>query len=223
MSWVSTPRAGYAVGDPGLFSFLGKVAGAVVGSIPGVSTVAKVAGTLVNAITNKRPAPAGPAMAMPVSALGGFGRALTAQPRGPLLPAPIAMPGGAIVRADSVKVQTGSKIGPGGSLFTGPSTTTFYGPQTTPGAPTGSQVCGDGRVRATHSNKSGYHLKDGTYVAPGSRCVANRRRNPLNPRALSRAMSRVAGAQKAVRSLIRFESVSRGGKLVMKRPGRRKR
>ena len=42
-----------------------------------------------------------------------------------------------------------------------------------------------------HPNKSGYFLIDGSFIEKGSRCVKNRRRNPMNPRALDRAISRV--------------------------------
>ena len=42
-----------------------------------------------------------------------------------------------------------------------------------------------------HLNKSSYWLKDGTYVPKGTRWVKNRRRDPLNPKALRRAISRV--------------------------------
>lgn len=42
-----------------------------------------------------------------------------------------------------------------------------------------------------HPNKSTYWLNNGTRVEKGTRCVRNRRRNPMNPRALSRAISRV--------------------------------
>lgn len=48
-------------------------------------------------------------------------------------------------------------------------------------------------------NKTSYFLKDGTFVPKGSRCVKVRRRNPLNPRALSRAISRVESAKKAAK------------------------
>jgi hypothetical protein len=46
-------------------------------------------------------------------------------------------------------------------------------------------------------NKTGYHLRDGTFIAPGTKCVRSRRRNPLNPRALSKALSRVTSFKKA--------------------------
>lgn len=42
-----------------------------------------------------------------------------------------------------------------------------------------------------HANRSSYFLTDGTFIEKGSRCVKNRRRNPMNPRALDRAIRRV--------------------------------
>lgn len=42
-----------------------------------------------------------------------------------------------------------------------------------------------------HANKSSYFLKDGTFIPKGSIWVKNRRRNPLNPRALSSSMARI--------------------------------
>jgi len=42
-----------------------------------------------------------------------------------------------------------------------------------------------------HPNKSSYFVGNGTFIQKGSRCVKNRRRNPMNPRALDRAISRV--------------------------------
>lgn len=47
-----------------------------------------------------------------------------------------------------------------------------------------------------HPNKASYFLRDGTFVPEGSRCVKNRRRNPMNPRALRRAVSRVEMGKK---------------------------
>lgn len=54
-----------------------------------------------------------------------------------------------------------------------------------------------------HPNKSSYFLKDGTFVPEGSKCVKNRRKNPLNPRAASRAISRLESAKKATKRLDR--------------------
>lgn len=44
-------------------------------------------------------------------------------------------------------------------------------------------------------NKSDYFLRDGTFVPKGTRWVKIRRRNAMNVRALSRAISRVDGAK----------------------------
>lgn len=62
-----------------------------------------------------------------------------------------------------------------------------------PGGATGYEGCGNG----TRPNKSGYWLQSGQYVEPGSVCVRRRRMNPLNPRALSRAMRRIESAKRA--------------------------
>ena len=42
-----------------------------------------------------------------------------------------------------------------------------------------------------HLNKSDYFLKSGEFVPKGTRLVKNRRRDPLNARALKRAVARV--------------------------------
>lgn len=50
-----------------------------------------------------------------------------------------------------------------------------------------------------HLNKSGYFLKSGQYVPPGTACVKNRRMNPANPKALRRGLRRAAGFGKLAR------------------------
>lgn len=76
-----------------------------------------------------------------------------------------------------------------------------------PGGRTGYQVQvpanGMGCPSGYRPNKTEYFLKDGTFVAKGSRCVKIRRRNPLNPRAADRAMSRLQSAKKAAQKLNR--------------------
>ena len=104
---------------------------------------------------------------------------------------------------DSVVVRgSGTSIGPGGSLFaTGSGSATAY--FSSPGT---AMTCGGGHpMRGTHLNKTTYRTLDGTLVPAGTRCVKNRRRNPLNPRALSRAVSRVAAAKKYATMLDRIE------------------
>jgi hypothetical protein len=66
-----------------------------------------------------------------------------------------------------------------------------------PGGQTGMMSCPAGH----RPNKSSYFLKDGTYVEKGSVCVRIRRRNPFNPRALDRAMSRLESAGRGAKRL----------------------
>ena len=68
------------------------------------------------------------------------------------------------------------------------------------GGATGMEVCTTGY----RANKSGYWLQDGQYVEPGTVCVRTRRMNPLNPRALSRAMRRIESAKRATAVLSRI-------------------
>lgn len=107
---------------------------------------------------------------------------------------------------DSVVVKGGgTTIGPGGSLFsTGSGSATAY--FSSPG--TAVATCGTG-MRGTHLNKTTYRTLDGTLVPKGTRCVKNRRRNPLNPRALTRAISRVSAAKSFARVLDRVEIKAR--------------
>lgn len=63
-----------------------------------------------------------------------------------------------------------------------------------PGGETGLEIqmpANVGTQKGYHLNKSSYFLLDGTYVPKGSRLVKNRRRNPLNPRALRNAIGRI--------------------------------
>jgi hypothetical protein len=76
-------------------------------------------------------------------------------------------------------------------------------------------------VPGYHLNRAGYWsnknklLPGASWTEPGTVCVRNRRMNPLNPRALSRSMRRLAGFTKAVRSserLIQRLAVKSGGR-----------
>jgi len=73
-----------------------------------------------------------------------------------------------------------------------------------PGGQTGYMVEGGMPLKGYRANKTSYFLKDGTFVPAGTRWVKIRRRNSLNPRALSRAMSRLEGAKKASKSISRI-------------------
>lgn len=83
------------------------------------------------------------------------------------------------------------------------------------GVPTGQAAENGRRFPATlsegppgpgyHQNKSGYYRRSPAgqvvYVPPRSVWVRNRRRNPLNPRALDRALGRVSSAKNASKRL----------------------
>jgi len=69
---------------------------------------------------------------------------------------------------------------------------------------TGMQAAPVGETSGYHLNKSGYFLLSGEYVPEGSRYVKNRKRNPANARATSRAIGRITGAKKYAASLSRI-------------------
>jgi hypothetical protein len=68
-------------------------------------------------------------------------------------------------------------------------------------------------------NKSGYFLKDGTYIAPGTRCVRNRRQNPMNFKASKRAARRLKSGIKHFRKIYQITTGKAAGK-VTPRKGR---
>ena len=63
--------------------------------------------------------------------------------------------------------------------------------------------------RGYHQNKSGYHLRDGTWVAPRSRMVRNRHANYGNARALKRGLRRAFGFRKLATSVMSFTLTGR--------------
>jgi hypothetical protein len=62
------------------------------------------------------------------------------------------------------------------------------------GGAVGMQIC---CPSGQHPNKSSYFLRDGTFIPKESKCVTNRKTNPLNPAAASRAGKRLRSAAKA--------------------------
>lgn len=72
-------------------------------------------------------------------------------------------------------------------------------------------------TRGYHLNRKGYWKDDGPmlpgahWVPPGTACVKNRRMNPFNPRAASRAMRRLASLSKGMKTLNKqLQKVARG-------------
>lgn len=97
----------------------------------------------------------------------------------------------------------GGSVGAGSGFSTGGGTgislpgggTTVGAPATLP--PVVASAPGTALVqRGYHLNRRGYYTHHG-YVAPHSKQVRNRRRNPLNPRALSHSLHRLVGFQRA--------------------------
>ncbi|NIP95040.1 MAG: hypothetical protein GWO24_16970 [Akkermansiaceae bacterium] len=71
------------------------------------------------------------------------------------------------------------------------------------GGPNGAGI---GCPSGYHPNKSSYFLRDGTFIARGTKCVKNRRRNPANPRALDRAIGRLNSAKRLQHKLGGFST-----------------
>lgn len=69
--------------------------------------------------------------------------------------------------------------------------------------PGGETGIGTGCASGFHPNKTSYFTKEG-FVEKGSKCVKNRRRNPLNPRAASRAIGRLESATKATKRITKL-------------------
>lgn len=79
-------------------------------------------------------------------------------------------------------VGTGERLLPGGA--------TGFVPATGIGCPSG-----------THPNRSSYTTMSEGFIEKGTKCVSNRRRNPLNPRAARRSMSRLTALSKEMNRL----------------------
>ena len=178
----SMPGIGFQ-GDPGIFGFLGGLAKKVTGvvgrlGIPGISAGAGFVSGALGGILGRKTAKTRQA------AQTGLGAGLI----------PFTgrtFPG----QGQRFPVQTGMPV-PG---FRG-AVQRFL-----PGGATGMQQVGAGPPGpGYHLNKSDYFLKDGTFIPKGTTWVKNRRRNPLNPRALSRAMSRLTSAKNAAKALGRI-------------------
>lgn len=178
------PGTGY-VGDPGVFGFIGKAIKGVASATLGAAAVAGIPGAsrIAQYISSRR--------ASPVAA-------------GPPVPPGFRITSGGTLVRDRTRGLTaalGAKTGVGfpltqiGGGMPGPPMIAGRG---TSFVPDQFGNCPVGH----HKNKTGYWITSpqGTpsYVSPGERCVKNRRRNPLNPRATDRAISRLESAKKAV-------------------------
>lgn len=202
---IKSARAGVVMtgmGDPGLFGFLGKAvkgitkgiskivpgpigaaAGAVSRVIPGGGRVSSRTPVAISA----RQAGVSPLSA--AAKVGASGAALG------LVAGGLGGIGGANGRCGPGQVRVGNRcVSPGDFFPGGAPFISAAGP-----AP-GQQI---GCPPGFRPNKTDYRLRSGEFVPKGSRCVKIRRRNPLNPRALDRAMSRVTSAKRAAKKLSR--------------------
>lgn len=192
------PYMGRPMGDPGLFSFLGGVAKTVAKGVGGFLT-GGIPGA-IGAVTNQ-----------PRAAIPGASTAGSTPPIMPVSVAGQAMPGTGI----QVQFPTLPVIGGGGGgVAIGRFTGGAAGGTPVAVAPNG-KVC---ELKGFHLNKSAYYRHrsrvfgvDAELVQPGQVCVRNRRMNPLNPRALSRAMTRIASAKRAASFLGRVTIRKRKG------------
>ena len=99
------------------------------------------------------------------------------------------------------QTTTTTDVGPFGGLFGGTTTTTEVITGMGGGAAgLPSVACPKG----FRPNKSSYTLRDGTFVPRGSKCVRNRRLNPMNGAANRRAISRIKSAKRMQKELSRI-------------------
>lgn len=162
------------MGDPGLFGFLGKAAGGLL----------RTAGKLL-------PGPAGIAAGAIGGAIAGGGGGIPA-PGGLVYSKTPGLAGPLQQRPTPMLPVPG--VGGAVQRFL-------------PGGRTGYMPASASEMKAPsgyHWNKTDYFLKDGTFVPKGTKLVKNRRRNPLNPKAASRAISRLESAKKATKRLDRI-------------------
>lgn len=195
----------YHRGDPGLFSFVGKALGGIANVVskvvPGpIGAVAGLAGKVLAG--NGKPQNPSIAKAAPsIPAVNITSAGFAAPPPqgnqyglvnigGPQLAPPPMLPG--------------MPMGPGNQTQSG-----FGGTAST------SAPCQSGY----HRNKHGYYSQRYGWVPAGSVCVKNRKRNPLNPRAASRAMARLTSAKKATRAIQKFFGDGRRPAAVARKGG----
>ena len=116
------------------------------------------------------------------------------------------------VQAPTKQIGLVNIVRPGVAPAYQPGNQTQSGPGTALVRSCGTCAPNDAKVMGGyHWNKSGFYRKGGPcskyapgWVEKGTVCVKNRRRNPLNPRALSRSMSRIHSAKKAAHFLNRI-------------------
>jgi hypothetical protein len=201
-------QARYAVGDPGLFGSIFKgITGAVGGFITG-GPAGAITGAAKGVISSMQPKPISVAKVSPFAVATRGGMFPTPPPQGTPGFSGVSVGGPSGVRiGTSTPAPVVMRAAPG------------VGAAPYAGAPLSAAASGACQLRGYHLNHHAYYDSKG-YHPEQSVCVKNRRRNPLNPRALSRAMSRVKSAQRAVRCLQLFAGPA--ARAAAKGGGRRK-
>lgn len=176
------PMMNGLMGDPGIFGDIwggiksvGRVASGIVGGlgIPIVSGVARTAGGML------------------------FGRApgtstVPSLPPAPMPPGVWPAPG-----VSSISMMGQDPCPPGTHRVLGQCVNLPFG-----GAPgAGITPPPTASMGGYHLNKTGYWLMSGEYIAPGTKWVKNRRRNPGNMKALSRSLGRIKSAKRMTKAL----------------------
>lgn len=201
-----------AMGDPGLLSGIG---GALKGAVKGFVTggpVGAVKGGIVGGVEGFRDDPSDPAprprTAPPTPRPPGIGGGRLPLPGGGAMREPRAREAPRLREPEATErpraqVQVAEGAGPAAANGK-------VHPAANPGgkfavSPGGTVIPCPAGFR---SNKSRYYRRrsDGRImeVLPGARCVKMRRRNPLNPRALDRAMGRLSSAKRAAKKIGRI-------------------
>ena len=199
--------ARYHRGDPGFLDGLwngikgaatgfltGGVGGAIVGGAAGIASGSRsstgqptgMLGSLIGTLTQRRTAtmPGSGATAVTTAGLAAPVGIASQIPLPPLPPMPFSDPRGNTTQGGTSGTDWNDRAGNG----------------------TGTP-CRSG----FHYNKSGYFTKKYGYIEKGTVCVKNRKRNPLNPRAASRALSRLSSTRKAMKGIERLMHKIGGG------------
>ncbi len=142
----------------------------------------------------------------PLGAIKGGISSLLPKQTTPVIRSQTPIPQGSALPGTGIQIQL-PKAGPSGIDLGGIKAGTF-GPAALPsngfgGVQSGSSSTAPGAklcIAGHHINKSTYLTRNGI-VQAGTACVKNRRMNPLNPRAASRAMRRLDGFSRATRSV----------------------
>lgn len=167
----------------------------VIGSVlkVGSSVIPGPGGTLLSAAGSLLGGSGSKSVTNPVTGVTYPVRAVDIAPTKPSI-FPTALP--QLPTPDSVKVNATNIAG----LYQSGSATAYFSGQ--------KEQAGVCTLPGHHMNRTRYAVvnKGDPYVVEkGTKCVKNRRRNALNPRALNRAVSRVAAAKKYAKMLDRIE------------------